>query len=321
MSSKSDLYRACEIALKDCMGLAAGEKIAVVTDEPCRSVGMSLFETARNLGHDAILIEIVPRQVNGEEPPDSVAALMKTMDVVMCPTSKSLTHTNARRSAKELGVRIATLPGITEEIFVRCMNADYNAIADRTNMLVERLNRTKKIRVVSPAGTDLTMPIEGRKAIASHGIFRKKGEGGNLPTGEAYLAPLEGKSYGLLVVDGSMAGIGKLSQPLKIVVKEGNTAEISGGPEARILTEMLEKYAPLSKNVAEFGIGTNEKAIVSGAILEDEKILGTIHVAFGDNVSMGGTVNVRSHLDGVVMRPTVWFDDEMVMKDGNLLVS
>jgi aminopeptidase len=318
--SKDDLISACRISLQDCMGLQPGEKVAVITDEPCRNIGLALFDTARNLGNEALLLEIVPRKINGEEPPAAVAELMKQMDVVLCPTSKSLTHTNARRAAKEVGVRVATLPGINEEMFVRCMNADYNRIAELTNRLCMLLDETSVIRVTSPSGTDITLPKKGRKAIASHGIFRAKGEGGNLPTGEAYLAPLEGHSNGVVVADGSFAGIGRLSEPITIEVNDGFAAAISGGDQARELEKMLAVYAPLSRNVAEFGIGTNERAIVSGAILEDEKILGTIHIAFGDNVSMGGTVNVRSHLDGIVLKPTVWFDDRLIMRDGILVI-
>ena len=315
-----ELLSACRIALIDCLGLQANERVAVITDEPCRMIGTALFDTARELGNEAISVEIAPRKINGEEPPPAVAELMKLMDVVLCPTSKSLTHTNARRAAKERGVRVATLPGIIEDIFVRCMNADYTRIADLTNRLCAFLDRTSVVRVTSPSGTDLVLPKAGRKAIASHGLFRARGEGGNLPTGEAYLAPLEGLSGGRLVVDGSFAGIGRLSEPIRIEIKDGFASEISGGDQARQLESMLEVYAPLSRNVAEFGIGTNERAIISGCILEDEKVLGTIHVAFGDNVSMGGTVNVRSHLDGILTSPSVWFDDLLIMQDGKLRV-
>jgi aminopeptidase len=315
-----ELYSACRIAVIDCMGLQPGERVAVISDEPCRKIGLSLFEAIRDLGNEVILAEIVSRKVNGEEPPPAVAGLMKQMDVVLCPTSKSLTHTNARRAAKELGVRVATLPGITEDTFVRCMNADYNRIAELTGKLVDLMNGASTIRVTSPSGTDITMPKSGRKAIASHGLFRARGEGGNLPTGEAYLAPLEGQSNGVVVADGSFAGIGRLSEPITIEVKDGFAAGISGGDQARQLEEMLDACGPLSRNLAEFGIGTNERAIVTGSILEDEKILGTIHIAFGDNVSMGGTVNVRSHLDGIVCSPSVWFDDRLIMQSGRLLV-
>jgi leucyl aminopeptidase (aminopeptidase T) len=317
---KDELMSACRIALVECMGLQSGEKVAVITDEPCRNIGLALFDTARDLGNETVLVEIVPRKINGEEPPAAVTELMKQMDVVLCPTSKSLTHTNARRAAKELGVRVATLPGINEETFVRCMNADYNRIAELTNRLCELLDESSVIRVTGPSGTEVSLPKKGRKAIASHGLFRARGEGGNLPTGEAYLAPLEGQTNGVVVADGSFAGIGKLSEPIRIEVKDGFATSISGGEQARELERLLAVNAPLSRNVAEFGIGTNERAIVTGAILEDEKILGTIHIAFGDNVTMGGTVNVRSHLDGIVLKPTVKFDDRLIMRDGILLI-
>ena len=73
-------------------------------------------------------------------------------------------------------------------------------------------------------------------------------------------------------------------------------------------------------NVAELGIGTNEKAILSGEILEDEKLLGTVHVAFGASAAIGGTVQVPVHLDCLVMKPDVAVDDEPVVRDGALLV-
>jgi leucyl aminopeptidase (aminopeptidase T) len=164
------------------------------------------------------------------------------------------------------------------------------------------------------------MPIAGRQAHASSGLFRKKGQWGNLPTGEAYLAPLEGRSEGVVVVDGSMAGVGLISQPLRIVVEGGYATEITGGPEAAVLVSLLEPHGRDARTVAEFGIGTNDKATLTGIILEDEKVMGTIHVAFGDNKSMGGTVRVASHLDGLVKNPTVWFDDTKVMEEGRLLV-
>ena len=242
--SHRELISACRIALVECMGLRDGEKVAVITDEPCRTIGMALFETARNLGNETLLVEIVPRKINGEEPPRAVAELMKQMDVVLCATSKSLTHTSARRAAKELGVRVATLPGINEEIFVRCMNADYGRIAELTNRLCALLDEASVIRVTGPSGTDITLPKKGRKALASHGLFRSRGEGGNLPTGEAYLAPLEGQSNGVVVADGSFAGIGKLSEPIRIEVKDGFAIAISGGEQARELERMLAVYAP-----------------------------------------------------------------------------
>jgi leucyl aminopeptidase (aminopeptidase T) len=150
--------------------------------------------------------------------------------------------------------------------------------------------------------------------------LREKGQWGNLPTGEAYLAPLEGRSNGLVVVDGSMAGVGMVDRPIHIVVRDGYATDISGGEAARRLVALLEPHGRDGRNVAEFGIGTNDRAILTGLILEDEKVMGTIHIAFGDNKSMGGSVRVASHLDGLIKAPTVWFDDRKIMEAGRLLV-
>ncbi|HWP83504.1 MAG TPA: aminopeptidase [Bacteroidota bacterium] len=315
-----ELYSAAQVAVRDCMGLQPGERVAIVTDEPCRTIGQAMFQVVKDSGNDVFLVEITPRRTHGEEPPAEVADLMQKVDVVLIPTSKSMTHTNAKRSAQANGVRVATLPGVTEEMMVRCMNANYHKIAELTNKVGDLMEQASVIRVKGPAGTDITMAVKGRKAIRSHGLFREKGKGGNLPTGEAFLAPLEGQSEGIVVVDGSMAGIGLLKEPIRITVRKGYAEEIEGGEEAKKLVELLAIHGRLSRNVAELGIGTNEKAKITGVILEDEKVLGTVHIAFGDNVTMGGTINVQSHLDGLILSPTVWFDDSMIMEDGKLLV-
>ena len=320
MNISPQLYSAALMAVRDCLGLQARERTLVVTDEPLRAIGYALRQAAKDLGSEVILVEILPRRTNGEEPPAEVAALMGIVDVVLCPTSKSLTHTDARRAASANGVRIATLPGVTEEIMVRCMNADYHQIAARTQRICALMEAARAIRVTAPAGTDVTMPIEGRKAHASTGIFREKGQWGNLPTGEAYLAPVEGQSRGVVVVDGSMASVGMVRRPIRITVEGGYATAIDGGEEAAKLRALLEPHGKDAYTVAEFGIGTNDKAILTGNILEDEKVMGTIHIAFGDNKSMGGSVRVASHLDGLVTKPSVWFDDRPIMRDGRLLV-
>ena len=319
-SISPELLSASAIAIRDCMGAKPGESVLIVTDFPLRPIGLALREAAKDLGHDVMLLEMLPRATNGAEPPPQVAHLMTMVDVVQCPTSKSLTHTEARRAATAAGARVGTLPGVTEAIMVRCMNADYQRIADRTHRLCAAMADTKVIRVRAAGGTDMMLPVKGRQPIASTGLFRERGQFGNLPTGEAYLAPLEGESNGVVVVDGSMAGIGVVTQPIRIVVKNGQATDISGGPEAAQLVTLLEPHGHQGRNLAEFGIGTNDRAQLSGVILEDEKVMGTIHIAFGDNKSMGGTVRVASHLDGLVKQPSVWFDDRLIMEAGRLLV-
>ena len=317
----TQLDKASVIAIRDCMGAQPNESVLIVTDEFKRKIGYSLFQNAKRLGHEAVYLEFKSREMHGQEPPEQIAEMMKLFDVVLCPTAKSLTHTDARRNASALGARIATFPGITEEIMIRGLNADYKKIAALTIKLQEILNDVNIVRVTSNIGTDITMDISGRQALPSKGLFHKKGESGNLPTGEAYIAPLEGKSNGVFYVDGSMASIGVIKgKPIRIEVKDGYAVNVTGGTQAKKLDDTLNKYDQPARNIAEFGIGTNYKAKLSGVLLEDEKVMGTIHIALGDNKSMGGLVNVPIHLDGVVKKPTVYFDEKMIMKNGKLLI-
>lgn len=315
------LDKASRIAILDCMGAKEGETILVVTDENKREIGVSLFENAKKLGFEALFIEMKSREINGEEPPKYVADLMTKFSIVFCPTTKSLTHTNARRKASAKGTRIASLPGITLDSMVRGLSADYTKVAALTLKLKKVFEKAKIVHVTSPNGTDITMDITNRDVIPSKGLFHKPGESGNLPTGETFTAPVEGSTNGVFVVDGSMAGIGIVDKnPITIKVENGLATDITGGAKARKLVKMLEPYGKKGRNIAELGIGTNNKAKLSGLLLEDEKVLGTAHIALGDNKSMGGKVNVPIHLDGVIKKPTITFDGKLVMQNGNLLV-
>ena len=314
----TELKNAAIIALKDCMGLQKEETLLIVCDETKREIALALHEAGKELCKESILLEMNSREINGQEPPRQIAELMKQVDAVICPTSKSLTHTNARREAAALGVRVGTMPGITVDCMVRCLNADYEKIIALTEHIAQKLVGVKNIRVVTNKGTDLFMPVDGRQILPSRGVMRNKGEWGNLPSGEVYMAPWEDKSNGRLVIDGSMAGLGMIKTPITIEVVNGYAEKISGGEEADRLIALLEKSGRESRAVAEFGIGTNYKAQLTGMILEDEKVFGTIHIAFGNNISMGGNISVNSHLDGLVNQPDVYFDDELIMEKGKM---
>ncbi len=319
MKIDNDLMQASIIGLRDAMGLKPEETLLIVTDEVKREIGLALHEAGKQLCKESILIEMKSREINGEEPPQAISEMMKMVDVVVIPTAKSLTHTDARRNAVKEGVRVGTMPGISKEIMSRCLNADFDKIIELTEYVAKRLEGVKNVKVITKAGTNLIMPIEGRMIIPSTGVLREKGQSGNMPSGETYLAPIEGKTNGTLVIDGSMAGIGVIKTPIKVEIRDGYAEEITGGEEAQRLIEILDKNGREARAVAEFGVGTNYKAILSGQILEDEKVLGTIHVAFGNNLTMGGTISVNSHLDGLVKSPDVYFDDELVMENGKLL--
>ena len=315
------LLSAARTALDTCLALNKNETLLIVTDDNKRKIGQALYTVGQELAREALMVTMPPADVNGQEPPETVAKLMSEFDVVVCPLTKSVTHTDARRNACSRGARVATMPGITEEMMGRTLKADYNQIAERTRKITEILNAGTIARITTKLGSDLLMPINGIKAISSTGLIREKGMGGNLPSGESFLMPEEGKTNGVLYVDASVATIGKISgTPLKVTIKDGFAVKFEGGPEAQKLEEALSPFGKKGLTVAELGIGTNHEATITGQILEDEKVMGTIHVAWGNNVGMGGTCNVGVHIDGVVLKPTLFVDDIKIMEDGRLLI-
>jgi leucyl aminopeptidase (aminopeptidase T) len=319
--SAGALENAARIALVDCMAVLPGETVMILTDENKRNIGVTMWQVAKELHAEAILVEMTPRVRNGEEPPTPVAAMMAMSSVVLCPTTKSVTHTAARREAVARGARIATLPGITEDMMIRCLNADYRAIARRSIRLSEELQKAKEIHVTSPAGTDIVMQRGDRYPKPNTGLYHNPGDSGNLPAGETFFAPVEGTAQGTVVFEAAVAGIGKIKKPIHLVVRDGLAVEISGGAEAQQLNTLVEAVGTFGRNIAELGIGTNDKAQITGVILEDEKVMGTVHIALGDNKSMGGNVAVSSHLDGLILEPTVRIDGRVLMQAGKLLIA
>lgn len=301
-----------------CLGIKSGEKLLIITDQNKLSIAWALFDAALEIGANVQLIRIPVATTHGSEPPDPLPEYMLKFDAIIAPTSKSISHTRARRAACEAGVRIATMPDILEETFLRAMEADYEKIADRGHRLAKRLEKADIIKATSTSGTNITFNKGNRRVLVDTGLVLKPGDFSNLPAGEVFIAPLETTGNGIIAVDGSMAGLGLMERPLVITIKDGYAVKIDGY-QAGELEKMLESHGKDGKNLAEFGIGTNDKARLCGSPLEDEKVIGTIHLALGDNKTMGGNVSVSSHLDGIIKSPSVWFDDAQIMKDGEFL--
>jgi len=314
------LQDAARIVVKDCLAVKEGEQVLIIVDEPKKKIGELIFAAAKELGAEAILTEMISRKNHGAEPPKLIAKAMRFADVVIMPTSKSLSHTKARIDACDAGARATTMPDVTEEMMKRALNADYEVIKERGLKVAEKLTMGKEVKVTAPNGTNIKMIIEGREGHPDTGIYHNSGEFGNLPAGEAYIAPIEGKSQGKFVVDGSMAEAKVHTEEIELIVEDGYVTEIKGTKAAERLREIIQPYGKDARNIAELGIGTNDKARLTGNTLEDEKVLGTVHIAIGDNAGMGGVVSVDSHLDGIIEKPTVEIDGELIMKDGKLLV-
>jgi leucyl aminopeptidase (aminopeptidase T) len=314
-----ELDRAVRTVLRDCLQVEPAEEVLVICNPVTEDLGALMRIEAEGDGAYATLAVISELDSNGAEPPTPVAAAMIASHVVLAPTIQSLSHTYARRAANQAGVRIATLPGVTEDMLARLMNADMGVLRRRGAALAAALHRGEEARITCRHGSDLRLGLKDRIPIADAGVLNAPGAFGNLPCGEAFVSPAEGTGEGTLVVDGSIAGVGKVETPVELTVRDGHLTDATG-PEGATLLELLTKHGPDGTNVAELGIGTNEEATLTGNILEDEKILGTAHVAFGASAAIGGGVQVPVHLDCVILEPTVEIDGKEIVRGGELLV-
>jgi leucyl aminopeptidase (aminopeptidase T) len=313
-----DLERAVRAVVRECLGVRPSEDVLVICNPATRSLGERLRAESEGAGADAVLAVMAERASHAAEPPPPLAAAMAQADVVLAPTVQSLSHTAARKTASEKGVRIATLPGVTEEMLARVMSADMEALRRRSRALAEALDRAAEARLTCANGSDLRLGLEGRTAIPDAGELTESGAFGNLPCGEGFIAPVEGTCEGRLVIDGSIAGVGIPDDPVTLTVEGGRLADATGEAGARLM-RLLTEHGPEATTVAELGIGSNESATLTGNVLEDEKILGTAHVAFGASAAIGGTIQVPVHLDCVVMKPNVALDGRQVVCAGELL--
>ncbi len=317
MAQGEALARAVDTVLGRCLGVAAGEEVLVVADPASRALGEAFRAAAAERGAEAVLAFMDERANDGAEPPAAVAAALAAAAVFIAPTTRSLSHTSARREATARGARGATLPGVTEDMLARLMSVDFDLLTERSRRVAGLLEEAEEARITCPHGTELTLDLHGRHGLADDGDLTGEAAFGNLPCGEGFISPA-GSSGRLYAV--SLANLDALpEEPVGMEVADGRILSAGGELGARFLS-VLDSAGEAGRNLAELGVGTNENATLTGNILEDEKILGTVHVAFGASASIGGTVQVPVHLDVLIERPTLTIGGAPVLDAGRFLL-
>ncbi|WP_049928564.1 aminopeptidase [Halopiger goleimassiliensis] len=309
----SELRAAAETAVEQCLELRGDESCVVVTDDERESVGEALYAVASEITDDAAIVRYSPGEQHGEEPPEPVAAALAGADAFLAPTTKSLSHTRARSEATAAGGRGSTLPGITEDVFVAGLDADYDRIREACEETLEQVVDADEVRVTTERGTDIAFAIGDREWHEDTGDVSDPGSFSNLPAGEVFVSPES--ADGTYVVDGTMRPHGLLEdgQELEFVVEDGLVTDISDDEIRRQVEDAADEVGDAAYNLAELGIGTNvgvEELV--GSVLLDEKAAGTVHIAIGDNASIGGETEAPLHLDGILRDPTVYADGEPI---------
>ena len=311
-----------------CMDIRRGENVLIVCDPTTGEIGQALHKSATERSDRVLLIVMPKGRHHGDEPPTPVANLMKQQQIVIAPTKYSLTHTRAIRSAVKDGARVATMPGMTAEMFVSGgMTADFNEIKKRLSELSNTLRRKRLVHVKDSNGTDIEFEISWRDwKLDDNGICNRPRMITNLPAGKAFVLPKETTMNGTIVFDGTWEST-ILDEPLEMIVENGIVIDIKGDSTAAQIRQQFgeaasrlrSKERELVWTVAEFGFGMNPNARMTGHVLEDEKQLGTCYFSIGDNTSLGGNATVGIHIPGVISKPSVWLDDTQIIDNGKFV--
>ncbi len=297
--------------------------------EPPLELWQAVFgeEIIRQLAIGSLLERILAKSTTGSDLDLAKTIVSRQQSavarIVIAMANNSTSHTRFRWLANVAGARFASLPHFDPAMFFTSMAVDWQALADRTARLAAAVNRGVSIRLSTPTGTRLTFSIAGRCAASDDGLLISPGSFGNLPAGEVYLAPLEGTAEGEMVIE--YAPTRKLASPLSLRIKGGEVVAVDGDDPHRGWLEDKFAESAMNRNIAELGIGTNDRATRPDNVLEAEKILGTVHIALGDNSGFGGVISTPFHEDYVLYRPTLVAvlpggEELAILDDGRLLI-
>jgi|TARA_B100000161_G_C33546681_1_gene413413 leucyl aminopeptidase (aminopeptidase T) len=319
------LHAISDMVVQTCMDIRRGENVLIVCDPTTAEIGQSLHIATQKRSDRVLLIVMPKSRHHGEEPPSPVAALMRQQQVVIAATKYSLTHTRAARQALKDGARIATMPGMTFELYTEGgMTADFQDVKRRISNIANFLRRRRIINVKSESGTDVTFEVNWRDwKLDDNGICNRPRMLTNLPAGKVFILPKEGTMNGTIVIDGSWDST-LIDEPVEFIVEDGTVVDVKGGTLAATIRQSYGEVAKKLKakdresvwTVAEFGFGMNPSARLVGNVLEDEKRMGSCYFSIGDNIGLGGTSNAGIHVSGVLSEPSVWLDDSCLTETG-----
>ena len=289
--------RAMRTICAEHLGLSGRESLIIVADPPLLSLADCMARAAEDIGQACELVEIGEVEKPGKSPPGFTAALLARGAAALMVTSKSLSHTAERRTAcRKYGVRVASMPGLTEDMILRLFRPGSAAlVSKRTLEMAAKLEGAGIVRVCSRKGTELELSLDGRKILKDNGLYHEPGSFGNLPAGEVCASPVAGSVRGTLAVDVAFAGLGRV-EGLVLEIGRGILTK-ARGPESERIFELLAGNA--ERVAGEFGIGTNPLAKPGPVTLEAEKAVGTVHLGFGDNLSFRGKNRASGHWDAV----------------------
>lgn len=316
----TDLLRAIHSLFKDCLNIQKTERVLLLCDNTQTELSQKLWDVLRSMTSEASYLLIPPVPEHEYELGKEYASFLCQFDAVIILTHKSLFHSSVVRQATKRGVRMLCLAHATAESLIRNLDGLYKDMADRSRKIADIFTIGRQAQLTTPNGTHLTFSIARMKGFADTGLAIRPGQFANIPGGEGCVVPAPESAQGTVVIDGSFPEIGKLSEPIVFTIRNGVVTQIRGSQSAERLRNLLKHYGKQARILAEIGLGTNPTAKITGTTLEDEKVLGTAHVGFGNNLCFEGRIGLPCHLIGIMLCPTLVIDGNVIMEKGAFLV-
>ncbi|MBI2265207.1 MAG: aminopeptidase [Armatimonadetes bacterium] len=312
-----DPVEAARNALSCVLEATPREHVLIVCDEEVREIGEIFTRAALGLGLWVRTIPLLQEEKSREEITPELRENLGEVrsDIVLnflreraeeAPFRLQLTRMERRRR-----VRLGHCPGINMDMLIQgalsLASKEYEELQSLGRQYLAVLQDAKEIRVTSPSGTDLTLSVSNRPFFTDVFFDWGRFKWINLPVGEVTVAPIESQGNGCLVCDMGIGGERSIPSPVTLTVVNGEVTRIECQDKAlehRVRQALeMDRWASV---IAEFAVGLNRKARIGQSFLELEKIYGTIHVAFGNNLSFPGGKNPsKNHLDFLVGQPSV----------------
>ncbi len=313
--------KGASIVVETCAAVRPGEDVLVVTDWEVADVAERVAAAANERDANVTMAAMDPREYDGNEPEESVAAAMLEADVVITPVHRSITHSSAAAAATENGARLISMVKFTpEQLTTGGLYADYEGMRPHCEEMGRKFSEASEARVTSPQGTDVTVGLEGREGNAHPGIADEPGEFTALVHIESNIAPVEGETDGTVVFDGAIPNldIGVLEEPVEMEIEDGAVTSVSGGSEAETIERVWAEHDdPAVYNIAQLAVGMNpECPEFNGWFSNDHGRYGNVHFGIGTSSNLGGTTRAPVHFDAMMAEPTLELDGEVVLEDG-----
>ncbi len=314
------------VAVESCLHVKPGEEVLIVSDtQMSENIKNGLMAAIRAAGGEVQLLTFVTRSRANEEVPRTVASAIKQADKTIIATTHSMIHTSATKEAVDAGKILLCMPLITEDMILRTWPTstdELKELRESTVKLARIIDSSKKVRLTSPEGTDLTLEVGKYKTLWNYGVVEKPGLE-FMPGGQTATCPVEGTANGQYVIDVSTGfpAYRLVRDPITCIAKDGTVVDIKGGRDAEEFKQYLESLSdPNVFHVAELGTGTNPRCRFTGNALEDERKPGSVRIAVGTDMMFGGKVRAKTHVDGMMSHTTLEFDGKTVIKNGELVI-